>query len=94
MAFDKREEDKILLWMYPNKKEHDKQPDITGPGRINKEVLKELVESYKKYGDNGSLKLRAAGWDRTGKKGDYTFITIEVERPKPPEEDPSDEIPF
>ena len=93
MAFENREENKILLWMYPHEKKNDKQPDISGPGRVNKEVLKALVDAYKKYGDNGALKLRAAGWDRTGKNGEYTFITIEVQTPKP-EEDASDDIPF
>lgn len=94
MAYEKGKEDKVLLWMYPNKfKKLDKHPDFTGPGRINKEVLKELVESYKKHGDNGSLKLRAAGWKRQSDKGEYIFFAIEVEQPKP-EETSSDDIPF
>lgn len=91
MAAD-RKEDKTLLWMYPNEKKNEKQPDFTGPGRIHKDVLKELVEAYKKHGDDDNLKLRAAAWKRSGKNGPYMFITIEVERPKV--EESNDDIPF
>ena len=95
MPFDKREEDKIILWLYDAEKAHDKQPDVTGPGRINKSVLKELVEAYKEHGEDGSLGLRAAAWKRAGKKGDYLFVTIEVNKPKPkPKEDDLGDIPF
>lgn len=94
MAYEKRDEDKVLLWMYKNeKKQKDIQPDWTGPGRIHKDVLKELIDAYKKHGDADGLKLRAAGWNKKGKNGDYTFIVIEAEKPKP-EEDEKDEIPF
>ncbi len=91
MAQD-RKEDKTLLWLYPNEKKNDKQPDFTGPGRIHKDVLKELVEAYKKYGNDDNLKLRAASWERKGQNGSYQFITIEVETPRPEEGD--EEIPF
>ena len=50
-----REENKILLWMFKNDKQNDRQPDYTGPGRISKDVLKEIVEAYKKYVDGDSL---------------------------------------
>ena len=90
---EKRAEDKTLLWLYPNEKQNDRQPDYTGPGRINKDVLKELVEAYKKHGDEDGLKLRAASWEREGKNGTYLFVTIEVEKPKPNEES-DDDIPF
>jgi hypothetical protein len=91
---EKRKEDKTLLWLYANDKQNDKQPDYTGPGRINKDVLKELVDAYKKYGDEDGLKLRAASWKKDSREGTpYLFVTIEVERPKP-SEDADDEIPF
>ena len=32
-----REETRILLWMFANEKENDRQPDFAGPGRIHKE---------------------------------------------------------
>lgn len=88
-----REEDKTLLWMFPNEKQNDRQPDYTGPGRINKDVLKDLVEAYKKYGDGDSLKLRCASWKREGKNGPYLFVTIEAEKPRDNAPDASD-IPF
>ena len=91
MAAD-RKEDKTLLWMYRNEKKNEKQPDFPGPGRIHKDVLKELVEAYKKHGDDDNLKLRAAAWERSGKNGPYMFITIEVERPRA--EEGNDDIPF
>ena len=94
MAQD-RKEDKTLLWLYKNDKKSDKQPDFTGPGRIHHDVLKELVEAYKKYGDDGNLKLRAASWEKDGKNGPYQFITIEVDVPKEQEaEKEDDNIPF
>tara|TARA_R110000824_G_scaffold23236_8_gene83608 strand:- start:1233 stop:1517 length:285 start_codon:yes stop_codon:yes gene_type:complete len=94
MAQD-RKEDKTLLWLYKNDKSSDKQPDFTGPGRIHHDVLKELVEAYKKYGDDGNLKLRAASWEKEGKNGPYQFITIEVDIPKEQESQKEDDsIPF
>ena len=88
-----REEDKVLLWMFQNEKSNDRQPDYTGPGRINKEVLKDIVDAYKKYGDADSLKLRCASWKREGKNGPYLFVTIEPEKPRP-QEDEAGDIPF
>jgi|TARA_R110002020_G_scaffold242746_3_gene456104 hypothetical protein len=88
-----KKEDKIILWLYPNdNKKTDKHPNMTGPGKIDKDVLKDLVEAYKNHGKDGALRLRAATWERQGKKGPYTFVAIEVERPKV--EEPQDEIPF
>lgn len=87
-----RKEDKALLWLYPNEKTNEKQPDFTGPGRINADVLKDLVKAYKEHGSEDTLKVRAAAWEREGKKGTYHFVTIEPERPK--KEEPSDDIPF
>ena len=89
-----REENKILLWMFENDKKNDKQPDLTGPGRINKKVLKEHVEAYKKYGEGDSLNLRCAAWERDGKNGEYLFVTIEAEKPKPKAPEDPDDIPF
>ena len=89
-----RDEDKVLLWMFENDKKNDKQPDLTGPGRINKSVLKGLVEAYKEFGDGESLKLRCAAWEREGKNGEYLFVTIEAEKPKPKGSDEPDDIPF
>ena len=88
-----REENKILLWMFKNDKQNDRQPDYTGPGRISKDVLKEIVEAYKKYGDGDSLTLRCASWNRDGKNGPYLFVTIEPEKPRDNTPDASD-IPF
>jgi hypothetical protein len=90
---ERQQEDKILLWMFKNDKQNDRQPEYTGPGRINKDVLKELVEAYKKYGDADSLKLRCASWQREGKNGPYLFVTIEPDLPKEGLPEASD-IPF
>ena len=65
---ERDKDDKALLWMFKNEKSHDKQPDFTGPGRVDKDVLKELVEAYKKHGDGDSLKLRCAAWKKDGKQ--------------------------
>ena len=92
MAQNDRKEDKVLIWLYPNEKRNDKQPDLTGPGRVSKDVLKDLIEAYKQHGDGDTLKLRAAAWEREGKNGDYQFITIEVDKPR--EDKPNEEIPF
>ena len=89
-----RKEDKTILWMYKNeKKDNDKQPDFTGPGRMHHDVLKNLVAAYKKHGSDGNLKLRAASWEKEGKNGPYQFITIEVDIPKQ-EDEIDDDIPF
>mgnify|MGYP003639779489 CR=1 FL=1 len=94
MGTQQRKEDKTLLWLFKNKdKSKDIQPDFTGMGRIKKEVLKELVETYKNHADGETLKLRCAGWEKTGDNGPYIFITIEPEKPMPAKEDESD-IPF
>jgi len=94
VAYEKRDEDKVLLWLYNNlDKKRDVQPDWTGPGRIHKDVLKDLVDAYKKHGDADGLKLRVAGWNKTGKSGEYIFVVIEAEKPKQ-EEKGDDEIPF
>jgi len=90
-----REEDRALLWMFKNDKKNERQPDMTGPGRVNKNVLKGLVEAYKAHGDGENLKLRCAAWERTGKNGTYIFVTIEPDLPREPErQKPDDDIPF
>tara|TARA_R100000963_G_C4621721_1_gene89025 strand:+ start:377 stop:658 length:282 start_codon:yes stop_codon:yes gene_type:complete len=93
MMNDNRKEDKTLIWLYPNEKQNDRQPDFTGPGRIHKDVLKELVDAYKEHGEDGNLKLRAASWQKEGKKGPYIFITIEVDKPRVVQEVDED-LPF
>ena len=91
-----RDEDRALLWMFTNEKKNDRQPDFTGPGRINKTVLKGLVEAYKEHGDGENLKLRCAAWERQGKNGSYIFVTIEPDLPREeaPPKKADDEIPF
>lgn len=91
-----RKDDRALLWMFDAKKDkkHDKMPDFSGPGRIHKDVLKDFVEAYKELGDGETLKLRCAGWVKQGKNGQYTFITIEPERPKPELPAAAEDVPF
>jgi len=90
-----REETRILLWMFENEKQNDKQPDFAGPGRIHKHVLRDFVESYKKLGDGEKLSLRCAAWLRTSKSGKpYTFVTIEPEKPRETIQPDDIEAPF
>ena len=80
---DDREGTRTLLWMFENEKNNDRQPDYTGPGRIHKEVLKDLVDSYKKLGDGEKLDLRCAAWQRKSRTGKpYIFVTIEPDKPR------------
>ena len=90
-----REATRILLWMFANEKENDRQPDFAGPGRIHKDVLKDFIDAYKKLGDGEKLELRCAAWLRESKKGKpYTFVTIEPAR-RPETIQPDDlEAPF
>tara|TARA_Y100000310_G_scaffold344451_1_gene457280 strand:- start:269 stop:559 length:291 start_codon:yes stop_codon:yes gene_type:complete len=96
MAAEKREDDRALLWMFNNDKSNDRQPDMTGPGRINKRVLKGLVDAYREHGDGENLKLRCAAWEKEGKNGSYIFVTIEPDLPREnvPEKKVEDDIPF
>ena len=90
---ERDKDDKALLWMFKNEKSHDRQPDFTGPGRIDKDVLKELVDAYKDHGDGNSLKLKCAAWKKEGKTGPYLFVLIEPDLPRESPPDASD-IPF
>jgi len=90
-----RDEDRTLLWMFQNDKRNERQPDFTGPGRIHKNVLKDLVDNYKKFGDGEKLELRCAGWKRESKDGKpYIFVTIEAEKPRETVKSEDIEPPF
>ena len=93
---DDRKDDRILLWAFQNDKDNERQPDFTGPGRISKNVLKDLIDAFKEFGDGEKLELRCAGWNRKSNKNgnEYFFITIEPNRPRETVSDEDLETPF
>lgn len=93
MASDKPDE-RALLWLFQNEKKNDRQPELSGFGRISKKVLKEFIDAYKEFGDGENLKLNCAAWKKQGKNGPYTFVTIEPEKPRPETVGTEDDIPF
>ena len=95
MSDSGHKETRTLLWMFDNDKKNERQPDLSGPGRINKDVLKDMVDAYKELGDGEKLELRCAGWHRKSKNGKpYLFVTIEPDRPLKPVQPDDLEPPF
>lgn len=70
------------------RKESQNQPDFTGPGSVTPENLKALYEAavggQAVFDDNGSIKVRVAGWKKESVKGTaYISLSIQLEQPRP-----------
>ena len=66
------------------RKENDRQPDFTGPGSVTKEdfmLIADAITAGKfNTGDDGSIKLRVAGWRKNSKSGvNYISLSISVD---------------
>lgn len=71
-----------------DRKESANQPDFTGPGSITPDNLKALYEAAvggkAVFDDNGSIKIRIAGWKKESASGkSYISLSIQLEQPKP-----------
>lgn len=64
-----------------DRKERDNQPDFTGPGAISKEDLLAITDMVTKgevnFDDNGSAKIRVAGWKKQSKSG-ISYISLAI----------------
>ena len=64
-----------------DRKERDNQPDFTGPGNISKEDLLAITDMVTKgeinFDDNGSAKIRVAGWKKQSKSG-LSYISLAI----------------
>lgn len=65
-----------------DKKATDSQPDFTGPGNISKEeflkIYDQVMQGQYNADDRGDIKLRVAGWKRTTKTGDRSYISLQL----------------
>ena len=67
-----------------SRKETEKQPDFTGPGQVTKEDFMAIADAITagnaNFNEDGSIKLRVAGWKRQGKSGvNYISLSIQVD---------------
>ena len=70
------------------RKEHDGQPDFTGPGTVTPETLKALYKAalsdQASFDNEGRIKVRVAGWRKTSSGGkSYISLSISLDRPRP-----------
>jgi uncharacterized protein (DUF736 family) len=70
------------------RKDSPNQPDFTGPGSVTPDNLKALYEAalggQAVFDDNGSIKVRVAGWKKESASGKtYISLSIQLEQPKP-----------
>lgn len=70
-----------------DRKESANQPDFTGPGNVTPENLKALYEAavggQAVFDENGSIKVRVAGWKKESASGKtYISLSLQLEQPK------------
>ena len=70
------------------RKDSPNQPDFTGPGSVTPDNLKALYEAalggQAVFDDNGSIKIRVAGWKKESASGKtYISLSIQLEQPRP-----------
>jgi hypothetical protein len=71
-----------------DRKESANQPDFTGPGSVTPDNLKALYEAAVNgtavFDENGSIKIRVAGWKKESASGrTYISLSLQLEQPKP-----------
>jgi hypothetical protein len=76
------------------RKDSPNQPDFTGPGSVTPDNLKALYEAalggQAVFDDNGSIKIRVAGWKKESASGkSYISLSIQLEQPKPAASSPA-----